>query len=1099
MSASVAGQLPSSAHHASRCIFRGEALSSLCELSGSFTVCTATEEAEAGTRLTYSHSGALVEEAPAARTQGTTVTATELFSPLPVRRREFLKACKKQYAKALQVVSAYAVICCGVRFAVKHATKAGGKWNNVITTAGNGRMRDAVSSVFGPKFFKGLEPVSIDLATPPALPPPPNTGGGGATSAPDEDGESTADGLSSVDVSAFLGPGESPAVSSATPSKSQQTTHDGSDDTDVAGGSQGAANTSMSSPPPPDSPVIAPTLSGRIHGFVSKSGAGIGRSNNERQFLFVNGRPVDMGRLTRAVNEVWRVYEMKHKPAFVLNLQLPPRTYDVNVAPDKRDVILTEQGALLDALKAGLHAIWAPSRGRFTVSAANGSAAAKAGQGSIPTIQELLAKRAAKRTEATAAAAPGPTAPTDDDHDSDQDEGSHGADAWEEGSEVEAVKQATAASPVASPVVPQAASTNSPPPRSNIDPPATAADSSSPAASGAGDSDRSPSPQAPAAAAGGWTITILGGEEGGEEGGLPAATPTHQHPASGIPPAVCATTESPPAAPVAPRVIASTAGRSRRGMAAPPSQAVQHIPSQEDTDGDVVCSPAGGSAAVISSTAVAARTPPRAAMTPPRARARVTILDDDSSQETVVQAPLQSTDKAASSPQPPLLSSTAAAAVVAVQSTHGSPVASPSVGAAPIAGNMPRMPRIPPRQKRTRSGAPISPGSPLDGGGTGGASPHTPAMTGADPLQSADMSGVAAAPVDSPAFTDVSGVGNADVGGLEDPPQASTPAGGAASGEPPVPPSSNKRRRRAEQTPQVEHFDWPSLTSASAMKGGAGGQHMPWNGDAQLLMAQSQGGDAQAMAASVAPVLNVFDADTDEEGDEGDEWGSQQPAAVGAEADAALSRVLTKDKFRSMHVVGQFNLGFIVAASGSDLFILDQHACDEKVRYEKYCAGLELQQQPLIIPAPLDMTAGEELVVLEHMDVFQANGFKFAVDEDAVPGRRVRLAAIPFSKQRQFGVEDVKELASMLAADPYMARRGDVRLPKIKYMLASRACRTAIMIGDPLKRDAMRRVVHGMAVLDQPWNCPHGRPTMRHLVDMAHVDGLPPVQQAKIE
>ena len=54
---------------------------------------------------------------------------------------------------------------------------------------------------------------------------------------------------------------------------------------------------------------------GRVCGFVSKAGAGVGRSSNDRQFWFVNGRPVDVPKLVRVVNEVWRAYEMKHKPA----------------------------------------------------------------------------------------------------------------------------------------------------------------------------------------------------------------------------------------------------------------------------------------------------------------------------------------------------------------------------------------------------------------------------------------------------------------------------------------------------------------------------------------------------------------------------------------------------------------------------------------------------------------------------------------------------------------------------------------------------------------------------------------------------------------
>lgn len=48
-------------------------------------------------------------------------------------------------------------------------------------------------------------------------------------------------------------------------------------------------------------------------------------------------------------------------------------------------------------------------------------------------------------------------------------------------------------------------------------------------------------------------------------------------------------------------------------------------------------------------------------------------------------------------------------------------------------------------------------------------------------------------------------------------------------------------------------------------------------------------------------------------------------------------------------------------------------------------------------------------------------------------------------------------------------------------MLASRACRSSIMIGKALKRRTMEGILGHLAELQSPWNCPHGRPTMRHL------------------
>ncbi|CAN0504347.1 unnamed protein product [Phaeothamnion confervicola] len=49
-----------------------------------------------------------------------------------------------------------------------------------------------------------------------------------------------------------------------------------------------------------------------------------------------------------------------------------------------------------------------------------------------------------------------------------------------------------------------------------------------------------------------------------------------------------------------------------------------------------------------------------------------------------------------------------------------------------------------------------------------------------------------------------------------------------------------------------------------------------------------------------------------------------------------------------MSVVGQFNLGFIITQLGSDLFIMDQHACDEKHNFEALQRTTIMHQQPLV-------------------------------------------------------------------------------------------------------------------------------------------------------
>ena len=122
-----------------------------------------------------------------------------------------------------------------------------------------------------------------------------------------------------------------------------------------------------------------------------------------------------------------------------------------------------------------------------------------------------------------------------------------------------------------------------------------------------------------------------------------------------------------------------------------------------------------------------------------------------------------------------------------------------------------------------------------------------------------------------------------------------------------------------------------------------------------------------------------------------------------------------------------------------------------------------------------------------HEDVFAANGFGFT-DRNG----ECCLTKIPHSKQTQFGADDVRELAALLRDVPPPERRGVhfamPRLPKLRAMFASRACRSSVMIGTSLHDREMRSIVHNLSGLEQPWNCPHGRPTMRHLVCMRDLE-----------
>lgn len=243
---------------------------------------------------------------------------------------------------------------------------------------------------------------------------------------------------------------------------------------------------------------------------------------------------------------------------------------------------------------------------------------------------------------------------------------------------------------------------------------------------------------------------------------------------------------------------------------------------------------------------------------------------------------------------------------------------------------------------------------------------------------------------------------------------------------------------------------------------------------------------------------------------------------VEAEAAAVneLERIFNKADFAKMRIVGQFNLGFILCTLGDDLFIVDQHAGDEIYNFERLQRTATLSKQPLIHPVPLDLTASEEQTVLQNMPVFLKNGFGFCDVAESIPGAdmnnssmdptarcgALRLSAVPVLSNVVFDKFDVHELVAMLDRGQHSLRSNTqlsigltrherpsdadasprvLRPAKTRAALASRACRSSIMIGDALDVRMMRRVLDNLSRLDAPWNCPHGRPVIRHLRALA--------------
>ena len=198
-----------------------------------------------------------------------------------------------------------------------------------------------------------------------------------------------------------------------------------------------------------------------------------------------------------------------------------------------------------------------------------------------------------------------------------------------------------------------------------------------------------------------------------------------------------------------------------------------------------------------------------------------------------------------------------------------------------------------------------------------------------------------------------------------------------------------------------------------------------------------------------------------------------------------LTLTVSRDDFTNMHIIGQFNLGFILATrTGTDVFIIDQHASDEKYNFERLQSTTVVQNQRLVHPRRLELTAVDEEIILENGDALLKNGFQVEIDHSGSEpvGQRCKLLSLPMSKEVTFDTSDLEELVALLADSSSTTSPAHIPRPsKVCRMFAMRACRSSIMIGKTLTTRQMQGLLKHMGEIDKPWNCPHGRPTMRHV------------------
>ena len=185
-------------------------------------------------------------------------------------------------------------------------------------------------------------------------------------------------------------------------------------------------------------------------------------------------------------------------------------------------------------------------------------------------------------------------------------------------------------------------------------------------------------------------------------------------------------------------------------------------------------------------------------------------------------------------------------------------------------------------------------------------------------------------------------------------------------------------------------------------------------------------------------------------------------------------KVLTKENVKEYEILGQIFGTYWIIGFEDKMFMVDQHAAHEKVNYERmmkrYKSG-DILSQMVNPPVIITLSSSEEEMFLRYRQYFERLGFNI----ENFGGHEYAMRAIPVdlygcSNEKEMFQEILDELSHETSFD----RTPDV----INYKIASMACKASVKGNTNMTKEEMEALLDELLTLENPYNCPHGRPTI---------------------
>lgn len=181
---------------------------------------------------------------------------------------------------------------------------------------------------------------------------------------------------------------------------------------------------------------------------------------------------------------------------------------------------------------------------------------------------------------------------------------------------------------------------------------------------------------------------------------------------------------------------------------------------------------------------------------------------------------------------------------------------------------------------------------------------------------------------------------------------------------------------------------------------------------------------------------------------------------------------LSENAKKSHSIIGQLFDTYWLIEYDESLYIIDQHAAHEKVLYEKTLKLLEekeMSSQTISPPVVVTLSSKEEAFLNENIECFTNLGYKI----EHFGGKEYTISAIPYNI---FGIDEKALFLNMISecSEINNAKSPQIMLEKI----ASMSCKAAVKGNMKLSYEESCELIDDLMKIDNPFHCPHGRPTI---------------------